>query len=461
MLGWWYTLTTPSAVAPDAPFAQREQARRGRLTSTIAFGFLIAEIVVLLAGLHDPSFAGLIDGKSGFFILPSAIALTLLAMALNRYRLMPIAGILLAIVAEAPILTLMFFPANGRLAIQDIPIYYMLVISELVVVSILPPVSVFGVAAINSALIVGDLLLQPGSGAIVALLSQTDDTLTTLALPIALQLIVALVAYLWVGDTLQALRRADRADEIAALERREAEGARELEEGVRQLLEIHVQLSNGNFNVRAPAVRNQQLWHIGNSLNTLIARLSRLSQDSFLLQREREEARRLADAIQASRAGRHQVWPAPTGVPLDEVLTALNPRQLLSGGATPAPITAAPTLAPSAAPLTDLAYPSLYGPTSAPAQSAAPDFASTRGASPLATGGPLGASTSTGAWRDGADAGAARVTRAPTTPDALTNPGMPGVAARPPQSASPSAGNPPAWFDARSGVPDERAARDE
>lgn len=87
------------------------------------------------------------------------------------------------------------------------------------------------------------------------------------------------------------------------MERREAESVRELEEGVRQLLDLHVKLSNDNFSVRAPAVRNQQLWHVGNTLNTLIAWLSRLSQDSFLLQREREEARRLADVINASRAG--------------------------------------------------------------------------------------------------------------------------------------------------------------
>ena len=365
MLHWWYTLTAPPEPAPDAPFLLRELGRRSRLTSTISFGFIIAEIVLLLAGLHDPSFAGLIDGRSGFFFLPFAFILTLVATALNRYGVINAAGVILAIVAETPILVLMFFPANGKLTIADIPIYYMLVISELVVVSILPPASVFGVVLLNTALIVGDLLLQPGNGAISALLRQSDDTLTTLALPIALQVIVALVAYVWVGNTLQALRRADRAEEIATLERREAERTRELEEGVRQLLETHVQLSNGNFNIRAPAVRNQQLWHIGNSLNTLIARLGRLSQDSFTLQREREEARRLAEAINASRNGRYQVWPAPTGVPLDEVLAALNPRQPTPGappivspgsGLSPAPASQSTSAAPFATP----DYPSLY-----------------------------------------------------------------------------------------------------
>ena len=53
MLEWWYRFTAPPDVAPDAAFVAREQARRGRLASVLALGFVIAELVVLIAGLHD------------------------------------------------------------------------------------------------------------------------------------------------------------------------------------------------------------------------------------------------------------------------------------------------------------------------------------------------------------------------------------------------------------------------
>jgi len=121
-----------------------------------------------------------------------------------------------------------------------------------------------------------------------------------------------------------ALRRADRAEEIAALQQREAERTHELEQGVRELLSAHVQIANGNFQARVPAIRNPLLWQIGSSLNNLMARFARLAQMEFLLRRTEQEAHRLAESIRVARAGGRPLWPAPTGAPLDEVITALT-----------------------------------------------------------------------------------------------------------------------------------------
>jgi hypothetical protein len=146
--------------------------------------------------------------------------------------------------------------------------------------------------------------------------------------PIALQLIVALVSYLWVRSAQDALRRIDRAEEIALLERREVERTRDLKEGVQQLLAVHVQLANGNFNTRVPAVRNRDLWQIGNSLNNLIARLASFRQSAshmqITLQQTAQEAQRIAQAVYANSTGRSGQWPAPSGTPLDVILEALR-----------------------------------------------------------------------------------------------------------------------------------------
>jgi hypothetical protein len=148
-----------------------------------------------------------------------------------------------------------------------------------------------------------------------------------------MQVIVAIVAFLWAHSMLNALRRADRAEEIAILEQRELDRQAELEEGARQLLDVHVRLANGDFQARAPNMRNPLLWSVGNSLNLLIARLSRTAGAEMMLRREEEEARRLANTIRLARNGRQPSWPVPTGVPLDLVLEALSNRRLTIGGA--------------------------------------------------------------------------------------------------------------------------------
>jgi len=99
------------------------------------------------------------------------------------------------------------------------------------------------------------------------------------------------------------------------------------------LLEVHVRLANGDFHVRAQAIRNPLLWQIGNSLNNLISRLSRFAQADFVLLRTQEESRRLAEAIDAWLHGRQAIWPAPSQTPIDPILDAL--RRGSSRGGTP------------------------------------------------------------------------------------------------------------------------------
>jgi hypothetical protein len=177
----------------------------------------------------------------------------------------------------------------------------------------------------------------PHSTAFDAVL-RSNDAQQVLAGPLLMQIIVALVAYLWAHSMPNALRRADRAEEVAFLEKRELDRQAELEEGVRRLLEVHVRLANGDFQVRASGLRSPLLWSVGNSLNFLIARLARTAQADHVLRLEEEEAKRLADAISLARSGQQPFWPAPTGAPLDIVLEALRSRPLVMGSGSPAPI---------------------------------------------------------------------------------------------------------------------------
>jgi len=193
---------------------------------------------------------------------------------------------------------------------------------------------------------IGDILLQPHVASMNVLFQSSDGLLTLMARPVAFQIIIGAIGFLWARNTVESIRRADRAEELAELERRELDRTHELEEGVRQLLAVHVHLANGDFNVRAPAIRNSLLWQIGSSLNNLIARLGRLAQADFVLRRTQEEANRVTEAIYMFNSGRQPIWPAPSNTPLDRVVDVLR------GSLTPHAGGGAPTpqqLPPSAA----------------------------------------------------------------------------------------------------------------
>ncbi len=77
--------------------------------------------------------------------------------------------------------------------------------------------------------------------------------------------------------------------DIVALQRAIAQQKQELESGIEQILQTHVQVSNGNFNTRAPLTQDHLLWQIAYSLNNLLARLQSLSHAEAELRRTRLE----------------------------------------------------------------------------------------------------------------------------------------------------------------------------
>lgn len=317
-LGWWLRLTAPPTPPASARFEAREWARRGRLASVLLLAFLAIEAGALwLYVVVDD------DHPMMKVALLVALALALAAAALNRIGEVPWAGFLLVVIASLPAVGIPATALDGRIDVLHLGALYLLAGSELVAAAVLAPASVFVVALANSAIVVALLALTPHTPALAAILA-SNNAPQAYGGPIALQLIVAVVAFLWARSALMALRRADYAEEIAELERREIERTHEVEEGVRQLLEIHVRLANGDFSARVPPAPNAPLWRIGVSLNNLIARFARLAEVDARQQRTWAEARRLAEAVAAQRDGQRPAWPALSGGPLDAVIAALS-----------------------------------------------------------------------------------------------------------------------------------------
>lgn len=105
---------------------------------------------------------------------------------------------------------------------MNLPIFDLMIASELITVSLLNPSSVFIVSMVNCCFIILDVVLEhhaPDLNHYLAL----SGWAVILARPLLLQIVVAIVTFLWVDSALKALRRADKAEAMVAMEHAIAE----------------------------------------------------------------------------------------------------------------------------------------------------------------------------------------------------------------------------------------------
>ena len=329
-LWWWYRLTAPALVTTDANLQLRELSRRGRLTSAT----LLIVILLVLAAEPVAIFG---PNKSLIFILLIPVAIDCIALIFNRLGKITTAGVLVIVGIEVGLILSILGPSlsgNG-LTTYILPQFDLMVQAEFVAITLLRPKSVFVMAFLHCAFIVGAILLLPHSLEFTPVLAVNEYEI--FLRPITLQIIVAFVTYLWVTSAHQAVKRADRAEVIAELERREVERQqqeivlkRQLDEGIQQILQTHIQVSNGNFSARAPLKQENVLWRIAYSLNNLLARLQSLNYAEQELQRSKAETARLVETLHRARLG-YPVRLERTGTHLDPLILEIANSSLISG----------------------------------------------------------------------------------------------------------------------------------
>ena len=158
------------------------------------------------------------------------------------------------------------------------------------------------VAALDSFFIWADVTLQPHAPDLVHFL--ITDGYAAVGRPITIQIVVAIVAYLWVRSATTAIARADRAEVIAALEHAMAAQQRasrqqtlELEESIAQLVETHQRVSAGDFRARVHLQEEDVLAPVADSLNLLLVRFQRLLAESEELERTKVQSARVVAAL--------------------------------------------------------------------------------------------------------------------------------------------------------------------
>lgn len=320
-LSVWYRLTSPPEPAKTAPFQERELFRRGRTGSQIS---------IILFFLLFVSFPAAFAGSNPLLIgiLVASLLVLCLALIFNRLRRVNLAGILVILsVITGPTANIITTP--GGISTSALPIFSLLVLSLMCAVSFLPPAWVFVVAAINILFTLFVLTSLPSSGELHHLL---HTAFPAVAIPIILsQFIVATVAYIWVRGARLAILRADRAEEISALERRELERQQleieqkqQLDMGIQQLIQTHMQAANGNFSARAPLMKENILWRVAYSLNNLLARVQSYQQANIQQRRNQEALNFLIRAVQQAKEAGEPLRVQRTGTPVDALIIELS-----------------------------------------------------------------------------------------------------------------------------------------
>jgi hypothetical protein len=329
---WWLRLASSSPYRPQYTLADRERARRSDLIAWLTLGMF--GVVVIVSPIA-------IDDIQALTVYLGFVLALIVIIALNRAGQIVLAGGLLVSCITGAVFAYMLSSPLG-LTMGQLPNYDALAVGVVVAASVLPRSSGFVVATLNSVAIVADYLLRPHNAnlsADAALYSSvTQQTVSLVVRPIALQFIFAVIAYLWVRGTDRAIARADRAEEIAALEARELERTRILEEGVGYVRQTIARWARGDLKARVPVMPVPALKDMSEDLNGFIIAFSYLSSADYHLRRLQGEVSHLTVALRQWIAGAMPQWPTPSGTALDGVLEILADMRRRASAASAPPL---------------------------------------------------------------------------------------------------------------------------
>lgn len=323
-MGWWINLTAPPVPQQVMRLEQREKMRKAVLTS-----YSILGVFAFLIALVSNSIASAATAQA---VVVMALLL-FIAAVLNRAGRVRIAAYLVPS-ALMLLIALSVVAAPGLRPI-GLPIFDLFVIPIILVSLVGNRRATWIYAIIAIAFITADYSLQPHDFVIAAGGHRFDELAYEQGIfgwwgmvnrHVALCFFAALFGWLGARSVDQAILRADRAEELAALEHQVAVQRRALEAGARQLLEAHVRIANKDFQYRIQYIEDPVLWQVGKSFNTMVSRFMRSEQAEHQLRRTEEEIRRLAKAIDDTNAGRQPIWPAPANTAADLILERIVQR---------------------------------------------------------------------------------------------------------------------------------------
>ncbi|MGH2508618.1 MAG: hypothetical protein ACRDHZ_14635 [Ktedonobacteraceae bacterium] len=276
---WWYRLTAPPDPGPAASLKQRDLARRSKILSALALFLVLVLLLVAYIAWTGPNKQII----TTVYILYPTLFLCLL---LNRRGQVNLAGIcLITALVGGMYLTLITTALHGGISPNDKDILYLPFFGELFAAALLPTSAIFIVAGINVSFSIWVLNYAPHTPAFTSLLSTGYFSIMFRVLEI--HFIVAAVMWIMAHAFLIALKRADRATELARLQHDLTEAANfkaqekdKLDRSIAEIVLVHTQVANGQPGARVHLRGENVLWQIAVPLNNLLGRYQQARQEA-------------------------------------------------------------------------------------------------------------------------------------------------------------------------------------
>ena len=318
LFGWWYAIAAPPFVAEDASLQQREKARRARFMSLI----LLVEIIYTTISLN------------GGFIADIVISITILSFVvgifLNRMGKTSAAGILVLVVTELSItigegLTTIF---GGGLHMGMLLASLAYIQPNLIAIALFPTGSALAFGLCNCFFIYLGMTFLPKAADVTAYMA--ESAFQAYSSVISIQILAIVLSFLWANSAMMQMKRADQAEEVNKLgqelaEQQQAalEEKQRLEESIQKIVNVHVQVANGDFNARVPLDSGNILWSVAGSLNNLLARLQRVRQDTQQQQRTEHALQQATAELQQAKRQQGPLRISKTGTAVDLLLAEM------------------------------------------------------------------------------------------------------------------------------------------
>jgi hypothetical protein len=316
LLGTWLRLTAPAGARnyENAPSrSQRERLRRAGLTSYMAPVVFFAPLLLLQQASNLATLVSIV----------TMMVIACIAVIFNRLGKQTIAALLLVlsmdIVIEGSLLT-----ASGGLSTGWLLTFDLFVVPLIAVGVLLSRRYVWIFMVVHITCILGDFFLMPHAPDLQLLIQYWHGPAVAFARPIIIQLGVALLCFIEVRSTDQAIARADKAEELSMLREQVAKEKRALEIGIQEIVKTLTNAANGHYASNSILSKDNVLWRISSTLNTLFHRLQSARKQELTVHQAEQDISRLLEAIRASKRGQYPGWPHPSGGILDPLIRELR-----------------------------------------------------------------------------------------------------------------------------------------
>ncbi len=314
--GTWLYFTAPGGTRnyeKTPSRSQREHLRRAGLTSYVAPFVFLAPLLLLQQASDPATLTSII----------TLMAVACIAVIFNRFGKQTVAALLLVLsmdmVIEGSLLT-----APGGLSTGWLLTFDLFVIPLIVVGVLLSRQYVWIFMVLHVTCILGDFFLLPHAHDLQVLIQTWHGPAIAFARPLIIQLGAGLLCFIEVRSTDQAIARADQAEELALLREQVTKEKRALEVGIQEIMRMLTNAANGHYSANAVLPKDNVLWRISSTLNTLFHRLQNARKHEITVHQATQDTERLVEAIRAAKRGQYPGWPHPSGGILDPLITELR-----------------------------------------------------------------------------------------------------------------------------------------